>query len=117
MLNSLHIENLAVIKNLDVDFTKGFMVLSGETGAGKSIIIDSINLLIGAKADKELIRTGEGSAMVSGLFSSLSDSSVLAISELGISPDEVEIYLYKERYRQTAARILKLTAEALRSVF
>ena len=88
MLNSLHIENLAVIKNLDVDFTKGFMVLSGETGAGKSIIIDSINLLIGAKADKELIRTGEGSAMVSGVFSSLSDSSVLAISELGISPDE-----------------------------
>lgn len=88
MLNSLHIENLAVIKSIDVDFTKGFTVLSGETGAGKSIIIDSINLLIGAKADKELIRTGESSAMVSGVFSALSDSAIVAISELGISPDE-----------------------------
>ena len=47
MLSSLHIENIAVIKNLDVDFEKGFTAMTGETGAGKSIIIDSINMLMG----------------------------------------------------------------------
>ena len=55
MLLSLHIENLAIINRIDIDFTDGFMVLTGETGAGKSIIIDGINLLLGAKANKELI--------------------------------------------------------------
>ena len=47
MLNSLHIENIAVIKSCDFEFAPGFMVLTGETGAGKSIVIDSINLLLG----------------------------------------------------------------------
>ena len=56
MIESLHIENIAVVKSLDVDFKEGMTVLSGETGAGKSIIIDSLNLLLGGRADKELIR-------------------------------------------------------------
>ena len=73
MIVSLHIENIAVIKQLDVDFRGGFTVLSGETGAGKSIIIDSLGLLKGDRADRELIRTGESTAEVSALFSDLSD--------------------------------------------
>ena len=88
MLNSLHIENIAVIKSVDIDFSEGFSALTGETGAGKSIIIDSINLLLGKKIEKELIRKGETRAMVSGLFSSLSDESVKVFSECGIEPDE-----------------------------
>ena len=88
MLRSLHVENIAVIKRLDVDFSRGFTALTGETGAGKSIIIDSINLLLGSKADRELIRTGESFAMVSGLFSDLSKSSVDVLSEVGVSLDE-----------------------------
>ena len=52
MLQSLHIENIAVIKKLDIDFDTGLTVFTGETGAGKSIIIDSIRLLLGSKADK-----------------------------------------------------------------
>ena len=56
MILSLHIENIAVVKSLDVDLVGGFTVLSGETGAGKSILIDSLNLLGGARADKDLIR-------------------------------------------------------------
>ena len=87
MLLSLHIENLAVIKCVDIDFRGGFTAFTGETGAGKSIIIDSINLLLGAKADKELIRHGETQAMVSGVFT-LSTGSAATASELGISPDE-----------------------------
>ena len=88
MLFSLHIENIAVIKNVDIDFSSGFMALTGETGAGKSIIIDSINLLLGKKAERELIRSGESQAMVSGLFGSLSDAAQKALSESGITPDE-----------------------------
>lgn len=72
MLQSLHVENIAVIKNLDIDFEKGFSVLSGETGAGKSVIIDSINMLIGNRTPRELIRTGEDKAMVSAVFTELS---------------------------------------------
>ena len=88
MLQSLHIENVAVIKRVDIDFSSGFTALTGETGAGKSIIIDSINLLLGAKADRELIRTGESYASVSGLFSDLSKNSLSVIIDAGVSVDE-----------------------------
>lgn len=88
MLLSLHIENIAVIKSCDFDFTPGFMVLTGETGAGKSIVIDSINLLLGGKGERELIRHGEGYAMVSGLFGDLSDYTKERLFELGVSTDE-----------------------------
>ena len=88
MLNSLHIENVAVVKSVDIDFANGFSALTGETGAGKSIIIDSINMLLGKKTEKEIIRKGEERAMVSGLFSSLSESALALFSEIGVDPDE-----------------------------
>ena len=88
MLLSLHIENIAVIKCVDFDFAPGFMVLTGETGAGKSIVIDSINLLLGARAEKELIRTGEEAATVSGLFGDLSEYTLARLSEAGVSVEE-----------------------------
>ncbi len=88
MLLSLHIENIAVIKSVDFDFSDGFMVLTGETGAGKSVVIDSINYLLGGKAERELIRTGADSAMVSGLFSDLSPSVITSLSAAGITPSE-----------------------------
>lgn len=88
MLHSLHIENIAVVKSVDFDFSSGFTVLTGETGAGKSIVIDSINLLLGAKSSREMIRTGESVAMVSGLFGDLSDFTVSKLSEAGLSPAE-----------------------------
>lgn len=87
MLNSLHIENIAVIKSADIDFTAGFTVFSGETGAGKTVIIDSIKLLFGGKFDKELVRHGEDSAMISGFFTDLTPKSVEALSDVGISLD------------------------------
>ena len=88
MLHSLHIENIAVIKCIEIEFSNGFMVISGETGAGKSIIIDSINLILGAKADKELIRHGENTASVSALFTELSDLTVRQCAEHGILIDD-----------------------------
>lgn len=84
MLESLHIENIAVIKSLDVDFSNGFTVLTGETGAGKSIIIDSIALLLGGKADRELIRNGEKSALVTATFGELSEDARACLSSCGL---------------------------------
>lgn len=69
MLNSLYIENIAVIEKTNIDFTKGFNVLTGETGAGKSIIIGSINALLGGRISKDIIRSGADTAFVSGSFS------------------------------------------------
>lgn len=68
MLIELHIKNLALIKKADIYFKEGLSVLSGETGAGKSILIDSINLALGAKASKNIIRTGENEGFVELIF-------------------------------------------------
>ena len=88
MLSFLHIENIAVIKKLDIDFSAGFTALTGETGAGKSIIIDSICLLMGARSSKELFRNGEDYARVSANFTSLDESTVAELKALEIEPDE-----------------------------
>ncbi len=71
-----------------MDFSRGFTVLTGETGAGKSMIVDAINLLLGKKPPKDIIRTGERSAMVSGYFTEIGDAAVRDLAELGVSPDE-----------------------------
>ena len=68
MLSSLHIENIAVIERADIDFGPGFNVLTGETGAGKSIIIDSIHAVIGARTSREIVRRGAERAVVSAVF-------------------------------------------------
>ncbi len=88
MLESIHIENIAIIKQIDISFSGGFTAFTGETGAGKSIIIDSIGLLCGHRASKDLIRNKEDYALVEAVFSSLSDDSVFKLSEFGLSPDE-----------------------------
>ncbi len=88
MLSSLHIENIAVIRCADIDLSAGFTVLTGETGAGKSIIIDSINFLMGNRTGKELIRSGEKSALVSALFTEISSDICEKLEELGLSVDE-----------------------------
>ena len=93
MLVSLHIENVATIKTVDIEFDRGFTVLSGETGAGKSIIIDSLNLLLGDKSNRELIRSGESSASVQAIFTALSDKKIKQINNAGIDCDgELEVY-------------------------
>jgi len=88
MLQSLHIENIAVIKSLDIDFEYGFSVLSGETGAGKSIIIDSINMLSGNRVSRELIRTGEEKAFVGAVFTDLGDEVKKLLEEYGFQSDD-----------------------------
>ncbi len=83
MLDFLHIENIAVIEKVDIDFKNGFNVLTGETGAGKSIIIDSIFALMGERTSRELIRHGAEKAVVSASFSDIGKIAEQKISELG----------------------------------
>ncbi|MDD6800754.1 MAG: AAA family ATPase, partial [Firmicutes bacterium] len=88
MIAALHIENIAVIRSADVDFNPGFTVFTGETGAGKSLLLDSINLLLGARASRELIRSGCERAFVSAIFSGLSEKTQKLLAENDFSADE-----------------------------
>ena len=92
MLTTLSIENVALIDRLEVEFGKGLNILSGETGAGKSIIIDSVNFVLGTRADKSLIRYGEKTARVSAYFSEPTPQIRELLDEYGIE-DEGELML------------------------
>ena len=93
MLEVLHIENIAVVKKIDIEFSAGLTVLTGETGAGKSIIVDSLNLISGARAEKELIRNGETRAEVSALFSHIDDNIIQKIRDLGFECDDRSVLI------------------------
>ena len=96
MLKEIRIQNFAIIENLVVNFEKGLNVLTGETGAGKSIIIDALNLLVGGRADTDSIRTGEATALVEGIFQ-VSDVETLAmVQEIGIESDDGEIHIKRQ---------------------
>ncbi|MBQ8731890.1 MAG: DNA repair protein RecN [Oscillospiraceae bacterium] len=88
MLQSLFIENVAVIEKTEITFGSGFNVLTGETGAGKSILIDSINAVLGQRTSRELVRTGAAKARVTAVFSDFSSETIEKISDLGFEPDE-----------------------------
>ncbi|MBR5869719.1 MAG: AAA family ATPase, partial [Clostridia bacterium] len=88
MLDTLHIENIAVVREADINLGRGFTVLTGETGAGKSIIIDAINLLLGARPQRDLIRTGENTAVASAVFSDIPEELAAQMTEAGIRLDE-----------------------------
>ena len=85
MLEMLHIENIAIIERSEIAFTRGFNALTGETGAGKSIVIDSMSAVLGQRTSRDLIRTGADKAFVSAWFSHVPAS---LCEDLGITPDE-----------------------------
>ena len=95
MLRNLHIENIAVISCADVSFTQGFCVMTGQTGAGKSVIVDSIGLVCGAKGDRELVRSGQDAACVTAHFTELSDRVVAALDALGVTCEGGEVVLQR----------------------
>ena len=96
MLDSLHIENIAVIEKTDVEFSQGFTVLTGETGAGKSIIIDSINAVLGERTSKELIRTGSDSATVTAVFSNAPEIVFEKLQDYGIESENKTLIITKK---------------------
>jgi len=88
VLSQLYIENVAVIEKATIEFHKGFNILTGETGAGKSIIIDSMHGILGERTSKDMVRNGAESAFVSGLFTDLTDQAISKLRELGFEPEE-----------------------------
>ncbi|MBQ3864289.1 MAG: AAA family ATPase, partial [Clostridia bacterium] len=92
MLCSLTIENIALIEKAFIDFQDGFTTLTGETGAGKSIIIDAVNLVLGERADRDLIRTGEEFAAVDALFV-VGEREEKVLEEMGIPTENGEVVL------------------------
>jgi DNA repair protein RecN (Recombination protein N) len=97
MLHALHIENLAIIDRLEVAFEAGFNALTGETGAGKSILIDALNLALGERADTSLIRAGAARLRVNAIFELPDDPDLHAhLAELGVEPEDGLLYLSRE---------------------
>lgn len=112
MLESLHVKNLALIDEAEVDFTKGLNILTGETGAGKSIIIGSINLALGAKADKEYIRTGADYALVELVFS-LNEKQRQILKEMDLPEEDGMLIL--QRKIMAGRSVCKINGETVSS--
>ena len=107
MLCRLTIKNVALIECAEIEFGKGLNVLSGETGSGKSVILDSINFVLGAKADKSMIRHGEKECSVEAVFLPLKDNPVFQVlQELEIDPDE-EIIIFR-KYTPDGRSVIKV---------
>ena len=106
MLQSLHVKNLALIDETEVEFKPGLNILSGETGAGKSIIIGSISLALGEKAPKELLRDNDASALVELVFVVEDEFTRRALSELSVeAEDDVVVLSRKITAGRAVARI------------
>lgn len=121
MLTQLYIQNIAVIEQASIDFEPGFTVLTGETGAGKSIIIDAIYAVLGERTSKELVRTGAEQASVSALFTDVSPQTQQVLRELDIPLEDDGSLLIRREIRPHGRSSCKLnnipaTVSMLRAV-
>ena len=98
MLKTICIENIAVIERADIEFQNGFHVLSGETGAGKSIIIDAIHALSGGRVSRDLIRTGQNRACVTALFCDVPEKAKSIAAELGFPAEDGVLLIRREMF-------------------
>ncbi|MBR2010914.1 MAG: DNA repair protein RecN [Clostridia bacterium] len=111
MLQSLHIENMAIISSLDVDFSNGLCAITGETGAGKSVMIDAILFLLGGKPPRDILRRGAERGMVSAVFSDVGAACASYLTEMGFCgqdlTDDTELLLQRslDQNGKTAARL------------
>ncbi len=111
MLTKLSIKNVALIESAEIDFTKGFNVLSGETGSGKSVILESLNFVLGAKAEKTLIRSGADECAVTAEFETENNSSVSEIlDEFGFENEEFLIITRK--FSQAGKNVVKINGNS-----
>jgi len=117
MLKYLHIENIAVIEKCDIDFNDGFTSLTGETGAGKSIVIDSINAVLGQRTSKELIRTGCENAEVSAVFCNLPREAKNFLYENGIEEDSDGNIIISRRMSLSGKSVIKINGAPVTASF
>lgn len=114
MLREIYIKNLAVIKEATIPLTENLNIFTGETGAGKSILINGINAVLGQRSSKDIVRTGCDKAVITALFTELDGEIVSRLDELGISHDNDEITVTREISAdgKSVARINQRTASA-----
>ena len=111
MLSLLHIENIAVIQTADIQFDKGFNVLTGETGAGKSIVVDAIGAIIGERTSRDLIRTGAKSSLVNAVFTGLPELDWFR--ENGAGPDEEGNLLIQREIQPDGKNICRINGRLI----
>jgi DNA repair protein RecN (Recombination protein N) len=101
MIQELRVDDLAIIHHVELSFQKGFSVLTGETGAGKSLMIDALELALGGRADTDLVRTGASKATVQLVLDvSQRGDLIPALSELGIEPEDQKIFVLREVFAE-----------------
>ncbi len=113
MLSNLKISNIAIIKEAVIDFDNGLNVLTGETGAGKSIIIDAINAILGERTSRELIRTGSNNAEVSAFFENINSDVVSVLNEFGIDNEEDNSLLISRRISLDGKNVCKVNGSSV----
>ena len=111
MLVSLNVKNFAIIDNINIDFTSGMTVLTGETGAGKSLIIDAISLLLGKRAQSDLIRYGENKASITGVFSDIPKNIEDILNEMAIDYDKDDNLIIKREIYANGKSICKINSD------
>lgn len=112
MLSELYIENLAVIEKATIDFSDKLNVFTGETGAGKSILINGINAILGQRVTKDVVRTGTDKAVISALFTDIGDNVLQVLDELGISAEDGQLFLTRE-IRSDGGSVARVNSRAV----
>lgn len=114
MLLNLHVKNFALIDEIDIDFNEGLNILTGETGAGKSVILGSLNIAMGAKAEKDIIRTGCEFALVEVLFS-VDEDTKNSLTDMGVSFEDDTLLI--QRKIMTGRNVFKVNGETFNASF
>lgn len=112
MLSELYIDNLAVIEKATIDFSDKLNVFTGETGAGKSILINGINAILGQRVTKDIVRTGTDKAVISALFTDIGDNVLQVLDELGISAEDGQLFLTRE-IRSDGGSVARVNSRAV----
>ncbi len=112
MLKTLKIENIAVIESADIEFSSGLNILTGETGAGKSIVVDAINAILGERTSKELVRSHSDYAFVSAYFDNVNEEANKILDEMGLERSEDGVILINRKIYATGKSICKINGYA-----
>lgn len=112
MLRTLNIENIAVIEKVEIEFNSGLNVLTGETGAGKSIVVDSINAILGERTSRELVRNGADYAFVSAFFEDIPNNVIDKLNELGFQIEEDNSLLLTRKITSSGKSVCKVNGSS-----
>lgn len=113
MLSNLRVQNFAIIDNISIEFFEGFTVLTGETGAGKSLIIDAIGLLFGDRSISSIVRSGESKAIVEGVFEKISDNTKKVLEEIGVDLLDDDLLIIKREINVNGKNIIRVNGEMI----